>query len=168
MIVSCHPSLTPDPKGFSKHSDLARFLLVFFLQHTSSRPHRELSFYTTTTSHLFIRAFPDVLHSSLCWQGYFGLVTAYNLLANFISFHFIFSNNRSAHVATYNNIKVLEGYTNPVCLSDAQCFYGINIHVSWKQSSRLSTFLLSHWEYEPCLIVCLLQISNGSVSTSAN
>ena len=72
----------------------------------------------------------------------------------------------SAHVATYNNIKVLEGYTTPVCLSDAQCFYGINIHVSWKQSSRLSTFLLSHWEYEPCLIVCLLHISRGSVLTS--
>ena len=87
MIVSCHPSLTPDPKGFSKHSDLARFLLVFFLQHTSSRPHRELSFYTTTTSHL-LSGHSQMFSIHVCVDRGI-LVWSLHTIFWQISFHFI-------------------------------------------------------------------------------
>ena len=105
MIVSCHPSFSPDPKGFSKHSDLARFLLEFFLQHPSSTPHKELSF-STTTSYLFIRAFRDVLHpcfdrgilvwslQTTFWQTHFHFILATTLLSMW------------AHVATIQQFHV--------------------------------------------------------------
>ena len=98
------------------------------------------------------------------------MVTANNLLANPFSFHF--SNNTFEYVGTCGHNTAVSRFWKEIrslsaCLM-LSVFTGDNTHVSWKQSPHLATFLLSHWEYEPCLIVCLLHISRGSYFAICN